>query len=258
MARVDNGFSRGSWRGTVAVSKGIPGERDTVCGRFTLTSTPEALAERFGIEPPTSLVPHYNIAPTQDVLAIRWDPKAGRGASFLRWGLIPPWAPDPSVAARMINARVETAGERRAYRDAWSERRCVVPADGFFEWEDVGSGRQPYWLGLEHGVPFAMGGLWERWRAEEGPIIESFTLLTTDASPLVARIHDRMPLVIPQECLEDWLDASRDPEPVVERARAQPPAFISHTVGTHVNDVRHDDPACVTPADPLPRQESLF
>jgi putative SOS response-associated peptidase YedK len=223
-----------------------------------LTSTPEALAERFEIEPPTRLEPRFNIAPSQDVLAIRWDTQAGRRGVMLRWGLIPSWAKDPSVSSRMINARVETAGERRAYRDAWLERRCVVPADGFFEWEDIGAGRQPHWLGLEAGLPFGMAGLWERWQAGDGRVVESCTVLTTDATAPVARIHDRMPLVIPQKLLADWLDTRQDPAAVVEAALARSPGFVSHPVATHVNDVRNDDPSCVKPAPPLPRQESLF
>ncbi len=229
-----------------------------MCGRFTLTSTPEALAERFGIEPPVTLTPRFNIAPTQDVLAIRAGEHTPREAAFLRWGLIPAWAPDPSVGARMINARVETVAEKRSFRQAFVERRCVVPANGFFEWEDTGAGRQPHWLGLEGGVPFGMAGLWERWHGDEGRVIESCSVLTTAATGAVAPIHDRMPLVLSDARIEAWLDPTSDAAGVAREAQHDPPAFVSHTVSPRVNDVRHDDPSLVAPAAPQPRQESLF
>ncbi len=229
-----------------------------MCGRFTLTSTPEALAERFGIEPPMTLTPRYNIAPTQDVLAIRSGEHAARETAWLRWGLIPSWSPDPGVGARRINARVETAAEKRSFRQAFALRRCVVPANGFFEWEDTGAGRQPHWLGLDGGVPFAMAGLWECWQGADGRVLESCTVLTTAATGVVAAIHDRMPLVLSDARMADWLDPTAEPEGVARAAQGEPPAFVAHTVSPRVNHVRHDDPSLVAPAEPQPRQESLF
>lgn len=236
-----------------------------MCGRFTLTSTPESLAERFGFEasspdvPKARSEPRYNVAPGQDVLAMRSSPTGLREAVSLRWGLVPAWAPDPSVGGRMINARAESASERRAYREALAARRCVVPADGFYEWEDLGAGKQPHWIGLEGGLPFGIAGLWERWRDDAGGALETCTLLTVDANERVRALHGRMPLLVPREREADWLAESADGTAVLAEIRAgSDPAFVHHPVSTRVNDVRHDDAACAAVARPLPRQESLF
>src|SRR3989442_10476943 len=133
-----------------------------MCGRFTLTSTPEDLARRFGLDAPPTAAPRYNIAPGQDVLAIRAVAGAGRGAALLRWGLVPAWSDPGAAAAPLINARPETAAVRSAFREAFRTRRCIVPATGFYEWADRGGFRQPYWIAPDDGAPFGIAGVWER------------------------------------------------------------------------------------------------
>src|SRR5262245_10994329 len=133
-----------------------------MCGRFTLTSTPEALAERFGLESPPSAAPRFNIAPGQQVLAVRARGDGTRRAEALRWGLVPPWS-SPGQGPPLINARSETAAERPAFRDAFRARRCIVPASGFYEWADLGGYRQPYWIARPDGAYFGIAGLWGRW-----------------------------------------------------------------------------------------------
>lgn len=232
----------------------------TVCGRFTLTSTPEELAVRFELEAPPATSPRYNIAPGQDVLAVRPGHGGARRADPLRWGLVPPWAPDPSVGHRMINARVETAATRPAYRDALRERRCLVPATGFYEWADRGGFRQPYLIGARDEGPFAFAGLWERWRNRRGDLLESCTLLTTEAAPSIRELHDRMPVIVAPERYADWLDVgSGDAVALLDAVcGAAPRQYRVFPVSTRVNRADVDDPACAAPAPEPPRQESLF
>jgi putative SOS response-associated peptidase YedK len=231
-----------------------------VCGRFTLTSSPEELARRFGLDGVPELSPRYNIAPGQDVLAVRAQKDGRRGADCLRWGLVPSWASDPSVGYRMINARVETATTRPAFRDALRERRCLVPADGFFEWADRGGFKQPYLISGGDGLLLGFAGLWERWRNPEGALLESCTLLTSDAAPALRDLHDRMPIVVSPDRYADWLDpAQLDAAPLLERVRAETPAdFAFHPVSPRVNSAALDDPACIAVVPEPPRQESLF
>lgn len=230
-----------------------------MCGRFTLTSSPEELARRFGLEGPLELSPRYNIAPGQDVLAVRVRDDARR-ADSLRWGLVPPWAKDPSVGYRMINARVETAASKPAFRDALRERRCLVPADGFYEWADRGGFKQPYYIAAADGLPLGFAGLWERWRDPDGALLESCSLLTTDAAPPLRDLHDRMPIVVAPERYADWLDpAPREVAALLAQVRAEALAvFEFHPVSTRVNSADLDDPACIAVAPEPPRQESLF
>jgi putative SOS response-associated peptidase YedK len=231
-----------------------------VCGRFTLTSSPEELARRFGLDDTAELAPRYNIAPGQDVLAVRVDTDGRRRADALRWGLVPPWAPDPSVGNRMINARVETAATRPAFRDALRERRCLVPADGFYEWADRGGFKQPYYIRASDGALFAFAGLWERWTNPDGVLLESCTLLTTDAAQGLRDLHHRMPVMLAPDAYAGWLDpAFREPLSLLDRASdATIDAFQFHPVSMRVNGAALDDPACIAVAPEPPRQESLF
>ncbi len=231
-----------------------------MCGRFTLSSSPEELARRFGLDAVPELSPRYNIAPGQDVLAVRAQKDGRRGADSLHWGLVPPWAPDPSVGYRMINARVETATTRPAFRDALRERRCLVPADGFYEWADRGGFKQPYYISSAGAGPLGFAGLWERWRDPDGAPLESCTLLTTDAAPALTDLHHRMPIVVAPDRYRDWLDPElRDPAPLLERVRAEAGvAFDFHPVSLRVNSADLDDPACIAVVPEPPRQEPLF
>ena len=231
-----------------------------MCGRFTLTSSPEELARRFGLDDAAELVPRYNIAPGQDVLVVRVDADGRRRADGLRWGLVPPWAPDPSVGSRMINARVETAATRPAFRDALRERRCLVPADGFYEWADRGGFKQPYYIQTGDAALFAFAGLWERWRDPDGALLESCTLLTTDSAQALRDLHHRMPVVLAPDAYAEWLDpALCEPLSLLDRAHdATPGVFQFHPVSTRVNGADLDDPRCIEVAPESPRQESLF
>jgi len=231
-----------------------------MCGRFTLTSTPEALAQRFGLDAPPSVEPRYNIAPGQDVLAVRARAE-GRSAALLRWGLVPAWS-DPAAAAAgppLINARGETAAVRPAFRDAFRARRCIVPASGFYEWADRGGFRQPYWISPRDGTPFGIAGLWERWIAPDGGRLESCALLTTAANARVGELHDRMPAILPPDAYAIWLDPARDVAALADLlAPLAADALFVQPVSTRVNRVENDDAALLDAvAEPL-RQPSLF
>jgi putative SOS response-associated peptidase YedK len=221
-----------------------------MCGRFSLKARPEVLAQRFELTEVTGLEPRYNIAPTQPVAVVRAGTEAtGRELSRLHWGLIPSWADDPAIGNRMINARAETADQKPAYRSAFRLRRCLVLADGFFEWTKADGAKRPYYFRLEDGGPFAFAGLWERWTKGQEPI-ESCTLLTTDANNLVGPVHERMPVILEPEDYGRWLDPQRRrPEDVHALLRPVPAEqMIGYPVGRWVNDPRHDDPRCVEPA----------
>lgn len=223
-----------------------------MCGRFTLLIPGEELAESFGLEATPALAPRYNIAPTQEAAVVRVDePGAPRRLAELRWGLVPAWADDPSIGSRLINARAETVAEKPAFRDAFRERRCAVPADGFYEWAETdGGGKQPYVIRLADGGPFAFAGLWERWRGADGEELESFAILTTRPSEMVAEIHDRMPVLLRDARLDLWLDPEERRPESLGRVFPPPPedALVAYPVSRAVNDPSHDSPACLEPA----------
>ena len=176
-----------------------------MCGRFTLTSTPEQLAQRFGLDEPPQAAPRYNIAPGQDVLAIRVDAETSRRVAIQpRWGLVPSWAKDAAIGARMINARAETVAEKPAFRGAFRARRCLVPADGFYEWATRHGRKQAHYIGLRDGGPFGFAGLWERWEDPSGGALESCTLLTRDAIESIRAIHSRMPVILEPAAYAPW------------------------------------------------------
>ena len=232
-----------------------------MCGRFALTSTPESLAERFGLDPDDTpdFAPRYNVAPGQDVLAVRADDAGKRCADPLRWGLVPSWADSPAVGGRMINARSETAASKPAFRDAFRSRRCIVPANGFYEWADLGGYRQPYWIAPPSGEVFGFAGLWESWRGGDGAALETCTLLTTQANARLATLHARMPVILPRDAYTDWLDTSRAPADFTPLLA--PPgdeALDYHPVGTRVNKVEFDDPSLQERVAEPPRQQTLF
>ncbi|HUH12346.1 MAG TPA: SOS response-associated peptidase, partial [Longimicrobiales bacterium] len=176
-----------------------------MCGRFSLASEPSALFEEFGLYPPAAWEPRYNIAPTQDVLVLAAG-RSGARMGMVRWGLVPPGAPDARGGARLINARGETLERRPAFRDAYRRRRCLVLADGFYEWRVQGGGKQPVRIRLADGAPFALGGLWERWRGPGGETLGTCTIVTTPPSEAVATLHDRMPLLLGRAERARWLD----------------------------------------------------
>jgi putative SOS response-associated peptidase YedK len=240
-----------------------------VCGRTSLTATPEELAEAFALDEVPELAPRYNIAPTQPMPAVRVHATTHkRRLGLLRFGLVPHWARDPSVGARLINARSETAQTRAAFRDPFRERRCLVPATGFYEWRRVNRDRQPYLLHRRDRRPMGLAGVWDRWRppagAQDGEPVESCAILTTAANELVARLHDRMPLVLDPADYALWLDPDvTDPARLLPLLRPYPAEEMAAVpVSPRVNSPHNDDPSLVEPIDLPdscePRQRTLF
>lgn len=222
-----------------------------MCGRFVQYSDPELYAERFGLDLVCEAEPRYNLAPTQPVLAIRLAPEGKRELVPLRWGLIPHWSKGPDSRYSMINARAETVATKPAYRDAFRQRRCLIPSEGFYEWRASASGKQPYLIGRRDQMPFLMAGLWERWRGEgvDQPPIESCTIIVTDANALVRPIHDRMPVILTDEAAERWLDPDeRDPAALAGLLRPADPAEMRlHPVSRAVNNARNDAAELLAP-----------
>jgi len=183
-----------------------------MCGRYTLRSKPMAIAEEFDLPEVPPLHPRFNIAPNQPVAVVRFDPSEGsRRLDFLTWGLVPSWADDPSIGDHMINARSESVLEKPAFRYAFRSRRCLVVADGFYEWQRQDGWKRPFFVHRRDDRPFAFAGLWEHWEKGDQPIY-SCTLLTTDANEVLAPIHDRMPVIVPRSAYDLWLDlAVKDP-----------------------------------------------
>ena len=219
-----------------------------MCGRFTLGATAATLAAQFDLANVPTWTPRYNIAPTQEVLVVlQPSPQANREARLHRWGLIPPWAKDPSIGNRMINARAETVATKPAFRRAFKERRCLLLADGLYEWQRQERRKQPFYIRLRDGRPFAFAGLWEHWEGSEGMAIQSCTILTTTSNEVVGRIHDRMPVILSPTDYDRWLDPSIQ-EPAVLQPLLRPyPAdeLMAYPVSTRVNNPANDSPECV-------------
>ena len=230
-----------------------------MCGRFLISDPEQGMIALFGYNgPPLDMVARYNVAPTQSVPVVRLNELGGRGIAKLRWGLIPSWAKDAKIGAQMINARAETVTEKPAFRAAFKSRRCLIPADGFYEWKAEGKIKQPYRVVLGDPAqprPFAFAGLWERWRdpaaAKDTPPLETFTIITVDAAPAIAHIHHRMPVMLTRrEDLEAWLDATRSAEAALALLKPYAAADIAAgAVSLKVNNARYDGPDCVTPAE---------
>ena len=179
-----------------------------MCGRYRLSRWKEILAEHFDTDfDDLDWEPRYNIAPTQPVPVIRRvEPGQARQASMMRWGLIPSWAADPTIGARMINARAETADSKPSFREPLRKQRCLVPADAFYEWRRSAKEKQPFCFEVGVGAVFAFAGLWDRWRDPDGHVLETCTILTTTPNNLLADVHDRMPAILPAEHYDRWLD----------------------------------------------------
>jgi putative SOS response-associated peptidase YedK len=176
-----------------------------MCGRFTLRSSPERIKREFQLQEEPIVEARFNIAPTQSILAVR-EIEDEREATLLKWGLIPSWAKDDLMSARLINARSETVAEKPAFREAFKRSRCIIPADGFYEWKREGAGKQPFFFSLRDGRVFGFAGLWDRWRGPDGGVIESCTILTTEANEVLKEVHDRMPVILHPETYDQWLD----------------------------------------------------
>lgn len=220
-----------------------------MCGRYTLTCEPQLLVEHFALdELPTGLTPRYNIAPTQSVAVIRRHEQHGRSLELLRWGLIPAWARDPAIGNRLINARSETLADKPAFRNAFHKRRCLVAADGFYEWRRVDGQKQPYWIGLKDRRPFAFAGLWEHWQPTGGPAVESCTIVTTAANRLLRGIHDRMPVILAPQAYDAWLDTNTAADRLTALLAPFPPeAMAAWPVSNRVNSPRNEGPELLEP-----------
>jgi putative SOS response-associated peptidase YedK len=220
-----------------------------MCGRFTQTSPIQSLRTLFDFLEGPELPVRYNVAPTQTVAAVRLSAShPGRELALLRWGLIPSWADDPKVGNKLINARCETAADRPAFRDAFRLRRCLIPADGFYEWKTEGRQKKPFYIRRQDGKPFAFAGLWEHWEAPEKPAIESCTVLTTNANELVQSLHDRMPVILTAPDYARWLDPKTTAEEAAELLRPAPARDMTmYPVNPCVNNVKQDDARCIEP-----------
>lgn len=178
-----------------------------MCGRFTLSQPADAIAIAFNLDHVPELEPRYNIAPTQSVATVlQTSAESKPQLKLLRWGLIPSWAKDPAIGSRLINARSETVSEKPSFRTALRRRRCLIVADGFYEWQRQESKKQPYYFRLQNKQPFGFAGLWEHWRSPDGEEIDSCTIITTEANELMQSIHDRMPVILDPQDYNLWLD----------------------------------------------------
>ncbi len=229
-----------------------------MCGRFTLTVDPSIVQLQFSLESiPASFTPRYNIAPTQPVLALTNE--GGRDTQMLRWGLIPSWAKDPKIGSKLINARSETLAEKPSFRNAFKRRRCVIFADGFYEWQKGASGsKTPMYIRLNDGQPFLLAGLWEMWKPAEGDEwLRTCTIITTSANDFMAPIHNRMPVILERPAMDDWLTPGEiDPLDFVPLLQPyDSAAFSAYPVSRAVNSPANESPALIAPA---PQQDTLL
>ena len=230
-----------------------------MCSRYFLDADGNIIAYTFQVPVHERIRKRFNIAPTQQAPVIRVDSGGAREVAMLRWGLVPFWAKDLKVGTRMINARSEGVEAKPAFRAALRERRCVVPASGFFEWQGEPGRKQPFAITFPDQPLFGFAGLWERWKAAEGEPVETFTIITTEANAAVARIHDRMPVILPMDAIDTWLTAPPDAARALLRPCAGPVAL--RAVGKYVSSVKNEGPECLDdpePVRPLPQQQSLL
>ena len=227
-----------------------------MCGRFTLIIDGERLVALWGWTTRLPIFPRFNISPTQDILAVRLEHGVPTPV-MLRWGLVPHWAKDPSVGTKMINARAESLLERPSYREAFRRRRCLIVADGFYEWQQA-PGKQPYWIHPPDGAMLTFAGLWESWKGTSGEAVESCTIVTTTANGALAGIHHRMPVIVPERDRERWLDVSVPVEQVADLLRPAPDDLLVATpVSRHVNSAANEGPECLAGAETGPIQLDL-
>lgn len=215
-----------------------------MCGRFARISSVETFAQLFHASAVGELAPAYNIAPTHALLLARTSPEGHRELASLHWGLVPHWSSGPDPKYSMINARADSVAAKPAYRDAFKRRRCLIAADGFFEWKKAGKTKQPYFVRLRGGQPFAFAGLWEHWEAEGQAPIDSCTIITCDANPLVAQIHERMPVILPPRLYDAWMDpAQQNTRALTDLLKPYPDLLMeAYPVGLAVNSPRNDSP----------------
>lgn len=218
-----------------------------MCGRFDLHLPRELLEEIFGISISRDIMPRYNIAPTQEIAVVRTNPEHKRQLDFLKWGLIPSWAKDPSIGSKMINVRSETVHEKPAFRTALKHRRCIIPANGFYEWEAVEGKKKPLYVKMKDDSLMLFAGIWDHWKPGEGDEIESCSILTTSSNDLIAHLHDRMPVILDIDDIDFWLDPHLvQPSPLQSLFRPYPSAkMYMYPVIDIVNSPKNDNPACI-------------
>lgn len=231
-----------------------------MCGRYTLAAAdPTAIRARFPVGESVEIVPRYNVAPGDQVLAVTADREGAPRGELLRWGLVPTWAGSPQTGLKMINARVETVAERPAYRRAFERFRCLILADGFYEWRALPNAhKQPHHIARVDGEPFAFAGLWSVWRGDDGSALRSCAILTAAANAAVAPLHDRMPVILAPRHERTWLDPRTPPGILRTLVRGLPASQTAiRPVGSAVNDARYDGPECLAPP-PEGAQATLF
>ena len=234
-----------------------------MCGRYTLTAPdPAAIRDRFGISESIEVRQRFNVAPGDEVLAVTTDREGAPRGDVLRWGLVPTWAKSPDTGLKMINARIETVAQRPAYRRAFERFRCLIVADGFYEWQPIPGApkqpKQPFYITRDDGAPFAFAGLWSIWYAPDESKLRTCTILTTAANSAIAGLHDRMPVILDRGAEPEWLDTSTPPDRLSEILAGLPASSTTLTaVGLAVNDARYDGPECLAPPAPNPLQ-ALF
>ena len=222
-----------------------------MCGRYALYGPTSRLREQFGAnidELPPDLGPRYNAAPMQMLPVIRQRPTGERVAHLLRWGLIPSWSKDESIATKLINARGETVAEKPSFRSAYKARRCIVPANGFYEWKAVPEGKQPYYIHPAHGELFGFAGLWERWTKPDDGALDTFVVITTEANDAMRQLHERMPVILQPADYEPWLAKDTAPEFVRQLIDPCPnDALIMYPVSRAVSNVRNEGADLIMP-----------
>ena len=229
-----------------------------MCGRYALTTTPAALSKLFGVLMKLQLTPRFNVAPTQ-MMPVVVNEAGEREIMLMRWGLIPSWAKDASIGSRLINARSETAAGKPAFRSAFKQRRCVVPASGFYEWMKTGGAKQPYFITRADGQSLGLAGLWENWTdPDSGKELRTFTILTTDANEALKPLHDRMPVILEPEDVGRWLGERKkkgsDAAELTDLLRPAADGVLAlRPVSSRVNSPKNDDASVL---DPVPGIES--
>lgn len=226
-----------------------------MCGRYALYVPVSEFLDYFAAKfEDLDWQPHYNVAPLQFVPVIRQRPSGERVAQLLRWGLIPSWAKDESIGGKLINARGETVGEKPAFRSAFKSRRCIIPASGFFEWQAMAGGKQPFFIQPAEAPVFGLAGLWERWSQPDGSPLDTFTVITVGANEVMQAVHDRMPVILDPDDFASWLNKETPPDIASGLIQPCDPALLKmHPVSKAVGNVRNDSPELILPtASPAP------
>lgn len=220
-----------------------------MCGRFTLTVSPNTLSNLFNTEWSSPFKPRYNIAPTQQVPVVRSSPEDNSlHIDLLKWGLIPSWAKDPSIGSHMINARSETLEEKPSFRTAFKHRRCIIPASGFYEWQMVDKRKQPYYISMNNNIPMLFAGLWDHWKAPDGTVIESCSIISTSSNEIISSLHDRMPVILPEHDINAWLHSSTTADELKSLLKPCPSDLMQlYPVSNVVNSPKNDSPECIQP-----------